>query len=653
MAHEKTRMVRIFLKIKNFRGCKKRICAQALVLSCITAIFHAQELLGAPSARRPSPVAPRANPSSNGSTDSRANGVKTPSGQLLTPKKLSTSGLYYKAREFFAAGRYAEAIQYGAAAQRRTAQSKLPTVLVAQSYYRLGKTARAAKLFLTVPISELPKEASVDYILTMFSVRRYGDVIKAYQLVPDQHPYRDVARFYLGSSYLQLRLYQKANAALRSARKIPPRLKSERRELLAYIRTLQQAEKQGRFASAPQYSNFAQMGYLQPPVEPEVARPALPGGAPGKVAPPKPSPPKSGIAFFVTPGLAMSVKSSKEDYGGYVIKQSDSQTPKYSLELGAKYLGEPRSFGGQPSFDFSFKPSYSNTEGRTTTSALVAPDSDPTSVQNVTTRSENKSNTQAQELSLSAKIPVSEPIDLGANYGLTNTVRKSPEKSETERTSLGGRISGDFEEIDFGLDYTNESLRVKGISKPSVTSTAKLSVSHGGEDSTTAFSATVASYNPESGGISSSTNLEITWSRNLGDFNLELGAAKLDNKRKPLTAAGQVISQVSEKADLTYSLGVGLSTTATVIFSQIGVLPVANGDSVPDAPEEVIASGSATQYVINIKYSPTGFVSAGVLYDYTERALKVGDERFKMKLIKENWSQNTVTTINLAFNYTF
>ena len=568
-------------------------------------------------------------------------------------KRLTASGLYDKGREYFAAGRYTEAIQYAAAAQRRTSASKLPTVLVARSYYRLGKVARAAKLFKSVPLNELPKEAAIEYLLTMFAAGRYPDVIRVFPIIPDNHPYRDVAKFYLGSSFLQLKLYQKASVALRSARKIPVSLKVERRQLLSYIKDMRAAESRGQFAEAPQYYSYGQSAYLPPPVETEGPAPILPGGVPGKVSVPKPAAPKQGVMFLVTPRFTLNYKSTRDDFNGYDLSQKDEQTPNFAVDLGLKYLGTPRSFGGQPSLDLVLTPSQANSETKTITSKLTADAENPSNVQNVTTRSESKSDVFLQNISLVGLLPVSEPIDVTAGFSQADKSVKSASTSVSSTTKFTGKVSGDYDPLDFSLEHVVSSSRTKGSSDKSETSTSTLSISFSGDESTTSLVASLTANKPSSDGIKGGTNIEVSWSRPLGDFSLELSAAKNDSSREPLTAENKVLSQTAIKGELGYSLGVGLTITLTGGLEQIAQMPILKDDTIAEGPAEVFATGVNKQGVILVKYAPVSFASASVSYDYNDRTLNVSDPNFKLKMLKNNWSQKTITAINLGLNYTF
>lgn len=575
-----------------------------------------------------------------------------PGANSAKSKKLTASGLYERAKDYFAAGRYAEAIQYAAAAQRRTSASRLPTILMCRSYYRLGNISRAAKLFRSVPLAEIPSEAAFEYLLTMFAAGRYTDVIKAYSIVPDNHPYRDVAKFYLGSSFLQLKLYQKASAALRSAKKLPISLRSERRQLLSYIKDYRQAEAQGQFVQTPQYYNFGQTSYLPPPVEALPYTPVLPGGVPGKAPPPKPAPPKEGFSYRLTPRFSLANKSTKDDYNGYDLRQKVESNLSLAVDLGLKYLGAPRSFGAQPSLDLVFTPLIGAPEERTTTSKLTADTSNPSNVQNITTRSESKSDVLEQNLSLVGMFPLNDPLDASASFSHQSKTVKSEKNTESKNSTYGAKLSGDFDALDFSIEHSLSSTAPVGQKQQS-SGTSKLGASYNAEESTASFSATMTSNSPSNKGIKEGLNLELSWERPFGDFSFEIAGIQSDLSREALSAENQILSQTTLKTEVGYSLGVGLTVTLTGSLSQLAKIPILKDDTITDGPDEVLGSGTSKQLVILVKYAPVSFASASLSYDTTERELKVSNENFKLKMLKSMWSQRTVTAVNLGLNYSF
>jgi hypothetical protein len=86
---------------------------------------------------------------------------------------------------------------------------------------------------------------------------------------------------------------------------------------------------------------------------------------------------------------------------------------------------------------------------------------------------------------------------------------------------------------------------------------------------------------------------------------------------------------------------------------QYANLVVLNGGIVKDGPEETMASGSGKRLLVTLKVSPTSFAAFSASYDYTTRSLSVGDTSLEKKMLSENWSQQTVTTLNLSVNYAF
>jgi hypothetical protein len=567
-------------------------------------------------------------------------------------KLLNATGLYKRAVQYFNAGRYPEAIQYAAAAQRRSAGSALPTTIMARSYYRLGMTPRSAKLFLSIPLTELPKDAALEYLLAMFATRRYADVVRSFRFIPDNHPYRDVAKFYLGSSLLQLKQYQKASFALRSARKLPVSLKVERRQLLASIKDMRTNEARGQFAETPQYFYSPQVS-LPPPMPGAGPGPILPGGVPKEDEPSKKSPPNQGFMSLVNPKVSYNTNTTRDDFNGYNLKQTDTQGLNFSVDLGLKYLGEPRSFGGQPSLDLVVTPSFGSSDSKTSTSKLTADSDNPSNVQNESSRTESKSSTDTINFSAVGMLPISDPLDLKLGFAQAEKTVKSTAKTESSSTTLTGKLSGDFDLLDFSLEHTINSGRTKGSDSKSEVATSTVSAAFTGETSTTSVQAVMKTNNPVSGGIKGETNFELSWARPLGDYSFELSAAKKDLSREPLSAANIALSETLFKAELGYSLDVGVSLTLTGGMSQLDKMPILKDSSISEGPDEIFATGDAKKFSIAIKYAPVGFASAGISYEYTSRNLTVGDENFKLKLLKDNWSQKTVSAVNLGVSYSF
>jgi tetratricopeptide (TPR) repeat protein len=574
-------------------------------------------------------------------------------------RKLNGGELYSKAREFFAAGRYAEAIRYAAAAQRRTRQSKLPTVLVAQSYYRLGKFKRAAKLFLMVPTSEIPKEAAVDYLLTMFSAGRYREVIRGYSLIPDNHPYKDVAKFYTGVSFAQFRLYQKAQYFLRNARKLPPSLISQKRAFLSEIDTVLDRERgvaldQGQ-AGTPFY--FYSVPSAPPP--PQVPEPILPG-TPGKPAPaPKPAPPVGpSTSYLAKIGFDFSQKSTFSDYNGFREERSESRTPGASALLGLKYLGSPRPFGAQPALDLAINPGYSHSESVKSSSSLVANENDPDTIQNIVTKSESSSYAASNTYGITGLYPVSDPVDVSASYTVSDSYAKANPKNLSSTATAALKLAVEMELFKFDLGFDSIANTSKASSATNRTnSLIKVNATRNGENSTTSLSLSKLDMGKpelESDGVKSTTTAQLSWLRNFDDIALGLSARKIDKVRLPGKAKGVALSELSGKIEGSYNLSVGVSAVGSASYIQISNLPVIKGkDEAAEAPGEAMANGSALKYTASLKVAPASFVSLSASYEYTDRQLTIGEELLKKRMLLDNWSLQNSTSIGISASYSF
>ena len=574
--------------------------------------------------------------------------------------KLTASELYMKAREFFAAGRYAEAIQYAAASQRRSPNTKVGTVLMAQSYYRIGNTPRAAKLFLSVGASYIPREAAVDYLLTMFAVRRYREVIKGFPLVPENHPYRDVTKYYAGVSLMHFKLYQKAQAYLRTARKIPPTLNSQRRQLLSEIDRILDNERQGVFDQPQQYTYQSQQYYaLQQPPEMEAPGTSAAPGAQQTSPATKPAalpPPKAATTYSVKPSLGWKQVSTHRDFNGLSQSQEDKQTPSASLALDLKHLGKPRPFGGQPSIDLNLTPSYESTDSKKSTSALVADAADPTNVQNVQAKTDTSIFTISQAYGLSGEYPVSEPVDIGAGYKVKQDRTRGSSKADLTTTTPSVKIVAEMGMGKFDASWQADQIADKRTPDANRTNTTiKLSLARNSENTTTTGAVTkIDNSKPERElGIKSVTQLDLGWVRNFDDYSLGISGNKTDRTRGELMAGKTVLNETSAKFEGTYNMSFGVSLVTSGAMYQYANLVVLNGGAVKDGPDEAMAKGTGKRLLVTLKVSPVSFVAFSASYDYTDRSLSVGEASLAKKMQAEDWSQQTVTTLNISANYAF
>lgn len=589
-----------------------------------------------------------------------ANAVQAATSTATKSGKLSGQELYLKAREFFAVGRYPETIKYAAAAGRRLPKTNLPTVLMAQSYYRLGMNPRAAKLFSQISIDDLPKEAAIDYILTMFAARRFREVIKAFSVVPEGHPYKDVARFYAGVSFLQFKLYQKAQYYLRSSRKLPPSLNSQRRRLLSEIDDVLDQERRGVFDQSQPYSYQSPVVGMAPLPSPEVAEPILPGGTPGAAkedkAPP-PTPPTSSTTFAVRPSMAWNQTNTRQDFNG--LKQSDTteRSPSAAMNVGLKHLGSPRSFGGQPSIELNLTPSYSHSEKITNSSSLVADSASPDNVQNVSTKKEETSYVLTNAYSASGLYPISDPLDISAGFSEKHDYLSANMKKEITTRSINGKAVIEVSSFKLDAAFTNDSVTNRlEPEKNKSTNILKGGVARNGETTTVSFAATmIDNAKPKVDlGIKSVMAFDLGISRNFEDVTGNIGVNQTTRERIEGGGNGIAMSEMSGKVEGIYSMSFGLSVIGAASYQQLSNYMVVNSaKDKTDGPTEASAKGTAKKFGLTLKVSPASYASVTASYEYTDRALTADDPSFEKKLASEHWSQQTVTKIGLNLSYSF
>jgi hypothetical protein len=523
-----------------------------------------------------------------------------------------------------------------------------------------GQINRASSIFSMLSLSDIPRESAVDYLLTMFAARRYRDVIKAYSLIPENHPYRDIAKFYTGVSYMNLRLLQKAQVALRNARSLPANLNSQRRRLLTEIDDILEREKQGGFDQSQQYSYQSQQFYIPPPPPvPEIPGPLLPGGTPSQstTKPPPPPAPAASSNFYFKPALTWTQKSVHLDFNGYSEVQTDSQVPGASMALGYKYIGAPRSFGAQPSIDFNATPSYVQNDIKTSSSMLVASPDDPTNYRQVSNTVSGSYYTMTQSYGISGLYPVSDPLDLSAGFK-EDQVHSRGASIQIDTTTDNPFVQTTVELGTFKIDGKWESAMIQNKNNPEENrnnSSYKLGVTRNGENSKVflGYKMQTNSKPLVDLGIKTIQYIDLNWTRNFEDFSLSLIGNKTDQTREPLSANKAIMGQTSYKLEGTYNLSFGVSLVGDAVMYNYTDLVVLNGGTITDGPDESLASGSGKQFVGALKISPFSYVTVSAVYDYTNRSISAGDDAFNKKTLTDNWSKQTVTTLNLGVNYSF
>jgi hypothetical protein len=593
--------------------------------------------------------------------------------QIRTP----TSNTYYRvAEKLFRSGQYGNAIRYAAAHLRKVPGHKPSLVILARSYYRLGKSSLSVSAFSKLEFDDLSADALVEFTLAAFAAKKYKVSAVLWQRVPENHVYKDISKFYAGVSYLNLRQYPKASSLLRSAKKLPASLKADRRRLLDEVDALMESERGGLFAPErpfvyqSQSRTYAPQIYTPPSYPPSPQSPTP--SAPGQPSPPSSQkeaaspPPSEGFMATATPTFAYEITSQSIDRNGYVLEQRDSRKPSVALPISIKYAARPRPFGGQSSFTLNITPGYDDTETTSASSELLAAEDTPDVVQNQVTMSAGHFYNQTLNVSAELFFPVSEPLDLILGYRSDHQYIDASQKKEISKEGPSIKVAGEGDLIKMDVSFSSIETQNKAnaeLEKPTKldsTNTIVGSLTRNGDSSVVKIegsSAEVASLSKS--GLKATTNGKINWDKSIGDFGLGIGGlytSRTTYAESILSPDGQTArGEQGGSATLKWSLDFGLTLTGGVTYIMFTDLDYSTG---ADETFEVFPSnGTATTYSLLASapiFGSYGGVEAS--YRYIDRVISPPDEasdETKAAILKKFWSQVTTTSVKLTLKYPF
>ena len=582
------------------------------------------------------------------------------------------------ARANFDAGNYPKAIQYAAAQLKKDKSSRTSYVLMAQSYYRLGKIKRAAKLFSQIDPAEAPPDAAIEYLLSMYGTRRYKAAIRVFARIPDTHPYRDTASYYVGLSYMNLRLYSKAELYLRRARKIPANLKPERRRLISEIELYQDRERRGANSQGGAYYYDAAP---PPPPSPMAPPPMVGPNEPKKGDKPDAKPaPTEGFTFTAVPEIDYTTANTRIDLFGFSQNDKNSNTQSAMMPMELKYRGASQA-NGQTTFSMGLNPSYTDNDGEVVTSSQVAQASNPNTVDNLTSTQSSHTYSDGYAAFVGGHVPVSENVEMLAAYWYTQTFQDA---NMIKVASLMGPLGGFIVDLDpIKVDATvghfdtsdatklppakrSLNLITAGITYNGEASVTKLQAGTGPLDSTGAMSDTkkgpsVTSLANEDTAIIA----DLSWKKPLGDFETTIAL----NYASKTPMADQILGstylsnepEIAYKgsASETWTMNFGLALTLTGAYTQFDNFKTMLAQKTPstglaDAPKiPIAASGTVKQVILKSSVALGSYLNASMSYDYSDRILNVSDPDYEHDFTKANWSQKTITKFGLELKYPF
>lgn len=233
-------------------------------------------------------------------------------------------------------------------------------LLMGRVHYRMNRFGTAAKYFRRLNTNTLDPDSLFEYGVSLYAQRKCGPAVRNFTRIPPNYTFKNYARFYSGTCYLQEGHSTRAIIKLRKAKGLPFLLDSLRRQLIRIAEKRVQDERSG------QKSTIANLDYLVP-IESEDDQKLIATstdkakGKPSKKSKKKkldkpdapPPTPESTMVTSITPGLNASHNIAENSFSD--MKNSIEEETKItgSLALNSKYDGKLLPGGGQPSFSFA------------------------------------------------------------------------------------------------------------------------------------------------------------------------------------------------------------------------------------------------------------------------------------------------------------
>ncbi|MBF0443272.1 MAG: tetratricopeptide repeat protein [Oligoflexales bacterium] len=236
--------------------------------------------------------------------------------------------------------------------------SHQPSLLLkARILYRQSRLNEAANIFYKVDLGTLDSDASFEYAVAMYSIKKCLPALRGFVRVPQNHPNIVYARFYSGTCYLQRNENTKALIKFRKAEGLPFMLDSLRRQLIRIAEKRIVDERRG--VSTP----LAQMDYLVP-----LASQSPQGHADkakekdrkdkkdregekdkdaGASKKPQEAKIETGLKTDITPSMEASYTDTQNSYSGMVEERLEKTVTTGGISLNTRYNSLPFSNGGQ------------------------------------------------------------------------------------------------------------------------------------------------------------------------------------------------------------------------------------------------------------------------------------------------------------------
>ncbi len=331
-----------------------------------------------------------------------------------------------------------------------------------------------------------------------------------------------------------------------------------------------------------------------------------------------------------------------------------------------KYLGKPRSFGGQTAFTLNVTPGYEDIEGTLTKSSLTAPSSDPSAVQTTTDEKVNHSFNASLMNGFDILYPVSDAVDVGVGYKDEHIYVDASQKKEKTVSGPNAKavIDGDLFKFELGFSMYDSANAALESPKVQTATTTYGTITRNGESSVTNLKGAYIQTDAVSKtGEQTRMSADLTWDKNWDDLTLGLLAGYVSKTVYPESVisdstAGVVMdaarSLISAGGNLKWTLGFGLAMTGSFKHTEFSDYDTKiSGADATAEPLFIASSGSINAFGLSGAVSIGPYVTAEAAYNYTDRKINPGDEANAQTILKEACSQQTETSMKLGIRYPF
>jgi tetratricopeptide (TPR) repeat protein len=178
---------------------------------------------------------------------------KRPASNVDSPRKTTdaknVNELFREARKFYDGEKYGEATVAFNKIIKKYPTHQPSLLLYARSLYKLEKSNEAYYLFSRVNPQLLDPDAAYEYGQIFYAKQQYGPALMAFQKIPDNHAFADLARYYGGVCAVKLKQYELAEDMMSKALVLPEKEARSRSLYLKHIARLRELRQKQSLAA--------------------------------------------------------------------------------------------------------------------------------------------------------------------------------------------------------------------------------------------------------------------------------------------------------------------------------------------------------------------------------------------------------------------